>query len=107
MVTGATQNVSASPTTGGALTKVGGASGLYDVSMLYAPDAFTFATADLLNPNTMGAWGSRQVMDGISMRVVRQYDINGDRFPCRVDILYGYKTIRPEYACRLASNSSA
>jgi hypothetical protein len=49
-------------------------------------------------------FASRQVLDGISMRIVRQYDINNDKFPCRLDVLYGYKTIRPELACRILSN---
>ena len=40
----------------------------------------------------------------ISMRIVRQYDINNDKLPCRIDVLYGYKTIRPQLACRLAAN---
>ena len=35
------------------------------------------------------------------LRVVRQYDINNDRLPCRVDVLYGYSTIRPQMACRI------
>ena len=43
-------------------------------------------------------FAARQVMDGISCRVVRQYAISTDTFPCRLDILYGYKTIRPELA---------
>ena len=49
-------------------------------------------------------FAARKVMDGISMRIVRQYDINNDRLPCRIDVLYGYKTIRPQLACRLAAN---
>jgi hypothetical protein len=44
---------------------------------------------------------AREVMDGISMRVVRQYDINNDKFPTRLDVLYGYKTLRPQLAARL------
>lgn len=106
VTSGATQNVAASPTTGQAITKVAGASGIYDVSMLYHPDAFTFATADLLMPKGVD-FSAREVMDGISMRIVRAYDINNDQFPCRLDVLYGYKTIRPELACRTASNSTA
>jgi hypothetical protein len=43
-------------------------------------------------------------MDGISLRIVSQYDITNDKFPARVDILYGYKTIRPQLACRFANN---
>ena len=48
-------------------------------------------------------WGAREVFDGISLRIVRDYDINNDRLPTRVDILYGYKTLRPQLACRLAN----
>jgi hypothetical protein len=44
---------------------------------------------------------SRAVHNGISLRVVRQYDINNDRMPCRVDVLYGYSVIRPQMACRV------
>ena len=51
-----------------------------------------------------GAWGAREVMDGISMRIARQYDITNDKFPCRLDVLYGYKTIRPQLAARILSN---
>ncbi len=37
------------------------------------------------------------------MRIVRAYDINNDVFPCRIDVLYGYKTIRPQMACRVTA----
>lgn len=102
-VTGGRQNVSASPTNGGAVTKVGGASAVYRPSLAFHPDAFTFATADLVMPKGVDM-ASRQVMDGISMRLVRQYDIAEDRMPCRVDVLYGFRAIRPELACRILSN---
>jgi hypothetical protein len=68
--------------------------------MLYHKDAFSFATADLVMPQGVD-FASRQVLDGISMRIVRQYDINNDLFPCRLDVLYGYKAIRPQLACRI------
>jgi hypothetical protein len=48
-----------------------------------------------------GAWGTRQVMDGISMSIARQYNISNMQIPCRIDVLYGYKTIRPQLACRV------
>jgi hypothetical protein len=104
VVSGGTQNVSASPTNGGAVTKVGGASAIYRPSLAFHENAFTFATADLEDVSQYGAWGSRQVYDGISMRVARQYAINTDTIPCRIDILYGYKTIRAELAARILSN---
>lgn len=103
VTSGATQNVSASPTTGGAVTKVGSASQTYQVSMGYHKDAFTFATADL--PLIQGQhFMAREVMDGISMRVWRAGDILNDQIPCRIDVLYGYKAVRPELACRWVNN---
>jgi hypothetical protein len=103
VTSGATQNVSASPTDTGAVTKIGTASGVYKPSLVFHPEAFTFATADLVMPQGVD-FAAREVQDGISMRIVRQYDINNDRFPTRLDVLYGYKTIRPQLACRLLSN---
>ena len=98
------QNVLATGIANGAtVAKVGAASTIYKPSMAFHKDAFAFATADLVMPNGVD-FASRQVMDGISMRVVRQYDINNDKFPCRLDVLYGYKTIRPQLACRILSN---
>lgn len=103
VATGAYQNVVASPTNGVAVAKVGAASGVYRPSMAFHKDAFTFATADLVMPSGVD-FAAREVMDGLSMRIVRQYDINNDKFPTRLDILYGYKTIRPQLATRILSN---
>ena len=89
---------------GNAITKVGGASAVYKPSLAYHRDAFTFATADLEDVSKYGAWGAREVMDGISMRVARQYAIGTDTVPCRIDVLYGYKTIRAQLAARILSN---
>jgi hypothetical protein len=57
---------------------------------VYHKNAITLATADLLLPQGVDM-ASRQVHNGISMRIVRQYDINNDRMPCRVDVLYGFQ----------------
>jgi hypothetical protein len=72
-------------------------------SLVYQKEAFTFATADLVMPGGVD-FGRRENMDGLSLRLVRQYDINNDNLPCRVDILYGYKTLRPQFASRLHFN---
>jgi hypothetical protein len=100
--TGASQNVSALPADNSAISIAGTASTNYGQSLLFHPDAFGFATADLVMPSGVD-FARREVLDGISMRVVRQYDINADRFPTRIDVLYGYKTLRPQLACRLAN----
>ena len=102
VVTGPAQNVTGSPANAAAITVAGTASTAHGISMAFHRDAFVFATADLEMPYGVD-WASRQVLDGISMRIVRAYDINNDKFPCRLDVLYGYKTVRPQLACRLAN----
>lgn len=106
IVSGATQNVSGYPTDSGAVTKVGGASKAYDISLAYHKEFATFATADLPMPGGVD-FAARKVLDGLSMRIVRQYDINNDNMPTRLDILYGYEVLRPEFACRIASHGDA
>ena len=92
--------IDAFPQSGAVVTMLGSASSQYAQNLIYHKDAITFATADLLMPQGVDM-ASRQVHNGISLRVVRQYDINNDRMPCRIDVLYGYSTIRPQMACRL------
>ena len=103
VTSGPTQNVSGSPAANAVITVAGTASTAHGISMAYHKDAFTFATADLIMPRGVD-FAAREVLDGVSMRIVRQYDIVNDKFPCRIDVLYGYKTIRPQLACRLANN---
>jgi P22 coat protein - gene protein 5 len=88
------------PVSGAVTTFVGAASSQYPQNLIYHKDAITFATADLLMPQGVDM-ASRQVHNGISMRIVRQYDINNDRLPCRIDVLYGYSVIRPQMGVRL------
>jgi hypothetical protein len=99
---GARQNVTAGGMpTGNAIVKIAaGASETMTNNLLFHRDAFAFATADLLMPEGVH-WSAREVFDGISLRIVRQYAISTDTFPCRIDVLYGYKTVRPQLAVRL------
>jgi hypothetical protein len=96
------QNVSPTGIASGAtVVKVGAAaSETLTPSMVFNKDAFTFATADLLLPKGRD-FASRQVMDGISMSIVRDFTIADRSFPCRIDVLYGYKAVRPQWACRI------
>lgn len=92
--------IDAFPADNAAITFTGAASTAYPQNLLYQKDAITFATADLLLPQGVDM-ASRQVHNGISMRIVRQYDINNDRMPCRIDVLYGFSVIRPQMAVRM------
>lgn len=103
ILAGAKQNVVIPTTSATAVIVIAGvASTAYGISMLYQEDAFAFATADLIMPNGVD-FKAREVIDGVSLRIVRQYDINNDKLPCRVDILYGYKTVRAQLASRFAN----
>lgn len=97
--TGAKQNIDALPVTTAAITVSGTASTAYEQHLAYHKDAFAFVSADLEMPDNV--WGTRETMDGLSMRIVKQFDINNDNSPCRLDILHGYKAIRPEWAVRI------
>lgn len=100
--TGAKQNVSALPANGAAITAVGSASTAYTQSLMYHKEAFTFATADL--PIMQNA--EKCVVknyDGLSIRVWQDGDIRNDELLTRIDMLYGYKAIRPQWACRITS----
>lgn len=103
VATGATQNVSNTAADNSAVTFLGTASTAVGTSLLYHKDWATFATADLQMPSGVD-WSAREVYDGISLRIVRQYDISTDKFPCRIDVLYGYKELRPNQAVRLHNN---
>ena len=98
--TSALATINAFPADNAAVTVLGSASTVYPQNLIYHKDAITFATADLLLPQGVDM-ASRQVHNGISLRVVRQYDINNDRMPCRIDVLYGYSVIRPQGAARM------
>lgn len=103
VTSGAYQTVNAAPADNAAITLLGTASTAFQQSLAFHKSAFTFATADLVLPQGVD-FASRQSYDGISLRIIRQYDINTDAFPCRVDILYGSASLYPQLACRVANN---
>jgi hypothetical protein len=78
----------------------GSASTAYSNHLLYHKDAFTFVSGDLELPKGVD-FAAREVYDGISMRIVRNYDIVNDKFPCRLDVFFGHTTPRPQWACRV------
>ena len=87
-------------TSGLTVTAFGVASTAYGQNLQFHEDAFVFGTADLEDVSKYGAWGARDSMDGISMRIARQYAIGTDTVPCRIDVLWGFDQLYPELACR-------
>jgi len=78
----------------------GTASAIIPQNLFYQKDFCTFVTADLQMPQGVD-FAAREMMDGVSLRVVRAYDINNDKFPCRIDVIFGYKVLRPGWCCRI------
>jgi uncharacterized RmlC-like cupin family protein len=97
------QNVSAGPGTGAAITVMTGvASTAYAQNLCFHRNAFALVMADMQMPDGV-PFSSRESADNLSVRVVKQYDIENDRDIIRLDILFGVKTIYPELAVRLTS----
>lgn len=93
---------STSNVTSAALVFSGAASTSYVHNLMYHRDAFTFATAEL--PLMSGAEKCvRKELDGIALRVWQDADIRNDELLTRIDILYGFAAIRPQWACRITS----
>lgn len=84
------------------MTFVGSASTSYRQNLMYHKEAFAFVTADL--PIMDDAIKCvRRVQDGISLRVWQASDIRNDEMLMRIDILYGFKTLRPAWSCRITN----
>jgi hypothetical protein len=72
----------------------------FPTGLMYHKDAYTFATAEL--PLMSAAEKCvRKTYDGISLRVWQDSDIRNDEMLTRIDILYGFAAIRPEWGCRI------
>lgn len=97
------QTVTASPANGAAVNPTNGlaASTSYRKNFAYAPEAVTLATADMEIPKGVHE-AAREEFDGVAMRMVTDYFIGTDQLITRLDVLYGYLWIRPEWACVVA-----
>jgi len=94
------QNCSGAPTDNDDITFVGSASTNYPQHLMYHKEAFQFITADL--PLMDDAHKCvRRTQDGVSLRVWMGSDIRNDELLLRLDILYGFAALRPQWACRM------
>jgi hypothetical protein len=73
-------------------------------NVMYHRNAFTMACADLELPEGVHFAGRASDKEaGLSIRVVRQYTINNDSIPTRLDVLYGWAPLYAELACIVAA----
>lgn len=101
--TGAYQTVDASPASGATLTVISGLTGANLTKNIgFCKDAFGLVTVPLIMPEGVD-FKAQEIYKGISLRVIRAYDINNDVLPTRIDVMWGTATYYPELACRLTN----
>lgn len=96
------QTVTVSPASSAAVTPVLAAGISYRKNFAFLPQAFTMVTADLPNPTGAVVETAREAYDGISLRMIRDYNSTTDFWLSRLDILYGSAAVRPEWAVVVA-----
>jgi hypothetical protein len=97
------QTVDIAPATSAVITFLSAPSTASVQNLLFHKEAFAMACADLPLPG--GVDMAERISDkelGLSIRLVRAYDINQDRFPLRLDFLYGWATLYAQLACVIA-----
>lgn len=98
------QTVDSTPANSAAIVVSGASQTKSPRGLGFHKDAFVLAVCPLPQPNGVDFAKTKSDKQlGMSIRLIRAYDINLDRFPCRSDILYGWATLYPELACRVAS----
>ncbi len=94
------QTVDSSPANAAAITLVQQANfgAGYRRNLVLRPEAVTMVTADLYMPTKGVVDAARETFDNISLRMIETYDVNTDQTITRLDVLYGYLWVRPEWA---------
>ena len=99
ITTGPYQTVSAVAANNATITYMGTAATAYPQNLVFHKNALALVMCPLEMPDSVG-WKARQTHGGISVRLVKDYDIDNDKEIIRCDILYGTKAIYPELAAR-------
>ena len=103
ITSGAYQTVTGSPANNAAITVVGASATVTPQGLGFVPEAFCFASADLTMPRSGQSSRVRMPGVGMSLRFWEDSNIMTDQHPSRLDVLEGYKVIRPDFAVRVAS----
>lgn len=103
ITSGPYQTVSAAPANEAAITWAGAASGITDQNMVYHRNAFALVTRPMIRPDG-AAFSATESADGMSVRIIKDYDMSNDVERIRLDILYGVKAIDPRLAVRLSGS---
>lgn len=96
------QNITAFPADGAAITPVGSASTGYVQNLAYHKSAFRMVSVPLVTPDGTDM-AAQKTADGMTIRVIRDYDVLTDKLIMRLDFLGGVCAVRPEWACRITA----
>lgn len=99
VTTGAYQNVSNAPANLATITVTGSANQSYAQNLAFVKDAFGLVSVPIELPDGVD-FKAREMVKNVSLRIVRQFDINNNVTPCRLDSLYGTATYYAELAVR-------
>ena len=99
--TGGYKNMTALPANNAVITPVGTEATAYPQNLVFHPNAFALVTMPLVMPANV--WGARatDTQMGLSVTVLKDFDIDAYEEIIRLDILYGVATLYPELAVRL------
>lgn len=97
------QTVTGSPANGAAITVASKSAEKFRKNIAFAPEAVTMVTADLEMPKGVHEVG-REVYDRVSMRFLTDYIALTDQFVSRLDVLFGWLWVRPEWAVIVADS---
>lgn len=100
ITSGPYQTVSAAPADSAAISVVGAANQVTPQNLCFHKNALALVTVPLEMPDGC-AWKAQESHDGLSVRIVKDYDINSDAEIVRVDVLFGWEAIYPDLAVRL------
>ena len=96
ITSGAHQNVDVGPANNAEITIIN----THKANLAFQRNAFGLVVVPLELPDG-SAFKARQTHDDLSVRVVKDYDIDTDEDIIRIDVLYGVKTIYGDLAVRL------
>jgi hypothetical protein len=97
--TGPYATIDTLPGASAAVTIVGSITEPYPQNLAFHKNAFALVTVPIEMPHNV--WGARETYNGLSIRIIKDYNVDTDEEICRLDVLYGVKTLYPELACRI------
>lgn len=100
--TGSLKNIASFPQDGNAITPVGSASTGYVQNMAYHKSAFRMVSVPLIMPQK-AEFAAQETVDGITVAIIRDFDIKSRKMITRIDFLGAIAAVRPEWACRITA----